>query len=72
MGKDPCKIIEKFYQRANKEIKRNEGKIFLRSLNDGQKEWLNSVIDNAESFKAVLTVLTTNLIKKNRGSQSRC
>jgi len=36
----------------------------LRSLNNSQKEWLNSIIDNAESFKAVLTVLTTSLVKK--------
>jgi DNA (cytosine-5)-methyltransferase 1 len=55
--KEPRKILEDFYQIASSDS-------FLFSLNEKQKEWLNSIIDNAESFKAVLTVLTTSLVKK--------
>jgi len=62
--KEPRKILEDFYQMASKKTEENVVDPFLFSLNDGQREWLNSIIDNAESFKAVLTVFTTSLVKK--------
>jgi len=59
--------LEDFYQIASKETEENVVDPFLFSLNDGQREWLNSIIDNAESFKAVLTVFTTSLTYRKVG-----
>lgn len=57
-------ILEKFYKIAINEIKRDDGEIFLKKLNDNQRNWLFRIISNAESFKAIVTVLTTSLVKK--------
>jgi hypothetical protein len=65
--KEPRKILEDFYQMASKKTEENVVDPFLFSLNDGQREWLNSIIDNTESFKAVLTVLTTSLTYRKVG-----
>lgn len=57
-------ILDKFYKIAIKEIKRDNGEIFLKKLNDNQRNWFFRIISNAESFKAIVTVLTTSLVKK--------
>ena len=62
-------ILEKFYKAAIKEIKRDNGEVFLRKLNNNQRNWLFRIISNAESFKAVVTVLTTSLVKKIENSK---
>lgn len=62
-------ILEKFYKAAIKEIKRDNGEIFLKKLNDNQRNWLFRIVSNAESFKAIVTVLTTSLVKKIENSK---
>lgn len=62
-------ILEKFYKAAIKEIKRDNGEIFLKELNDNQRNWLFRIVSNAESFKAIVTVLTTSLVKKIENSK---
>jgi len=57
-------ILEKFYKVAIREIEKGNGEVFLRKLNDNQRNWLFKVVSNAESFKAIVTVLTTSLVKK--------
>ncbi|MBU3999894.1 DNA methyltransferase [Patescibacteria group bacterium] len=57
-------ILEKFYKAAIKEIKKDNGEMFLKKLNDNQQNWLFRIISNAESFKAIVTVLATSLVKK--------
>src|SRR3989344_2589202 len=57
-------ILEKFYKVAIREIEKGNGEVFLRKLNDNQRNWLFKVVSNAESFKAIVTVLTTCLVKK--------
>jgi len=62
--KHPDDILECYYQLAKNEIKRDNGRSFLASLSDQQREWLNNIVEKSESFKAVLAVLTTSLVKK--------
>lgn len=62
-------ILEKFYKAAIKEIKRDNGEIFLKKLNDNQRNWLFRIVSNAESFKAIVNVLTTSLVKKIENSK---
>ena len=53
-------ILEKFYKVAIREIEKGNGEVFLRKLNDNQRNWLFKVVSNAESFKAIVTVFTTS------------
>lgn len=63
-NKHTNQILEKFYKVAIKEIKRDNGEIFLKKLNNNQRNWFFRIISNAESFKAIVTVLATSLVKK--------
>jgi DNA (cytosine-5)-methyltransferase 1 len=58
------KILGKFYRLATIEIKKDNGESFLKKLNNNQRNWLFEIVSNAESFKAIATVLTTSLVKK--------
>ncbi|MEK7397883.1 MAG: DNA methyltransferase [Candidatus Poribacteria bacterium] len=62
--KHPDEILEYCYQSAKNEVENDKGESFLLSLNDQQRDWLDIIIDKSESFKAILAVLTTSLIKK--------
>lgn len=57
-------ILNNFHNDAIREVKKNNGESVLKKLNTKQKCRLCNIISNAESFKAVVTVLTTSLIKK--------
>lgn len=63
-NKHTNQILERFYKAAIQEIKRDNGEVFLKGLNNNQQDWLFKIVSNAESFKAIVTVLTTSLIKK--------
>lgn len=56
--------LEKFYKAAIREIEKDNGEVFLRKLNNSQRNWLFKIVSNAESFRAIVTVLTTSLVKK--------
>lgn len=58
------RILEKFYKIAISEIKKDNGESFLKKLSRNQYEWLSRMVSNVESFKAIVTVLATSLIKK--------
>jgi len=58
------KILEESYKVAINEVKRDGGEIVLKKLKDNQRDWLFKIVSNAESFRAILTVLTTSLVKK--------
>lgn len=62
--KNVNQLLEKFYRAAIKEIKRDKGEMFLKKLNDNQRNWLFRIVSNVESFKAIVTVLATSLVKK--------
>jgi hypothetical protein len=57
-------ILEKIYKAAIAEVKKDNDKAFLKKLNKNQQYWLLKIISNAESFKAIVTVLATSLVKK--------
>jgi len=57
-------ILEKFYKVAIGEVKKDNGEAFLKKLNKNQQVWLFKIVSNAESFKAIVTVLATSLVKK--------
>ena len=57
-------ILEKFYKAAIGGVKRDNGEAFLKKLNKNQQGWLFKIVSNAESFKAIVTVLATSLVKK--------
>lgn len=57
-------ILEKFYKAATRETEKDNGEVFLRKLNNNQRNWLFKIVSNAESFKAIVTVLVTSLVKK--------
>lgn len=57
-------ILNNAFSEAEKEIKKDGGKKYLNKLNTNQKEWLVKVVEKAESLKAIVTTLTTCLIKK--------
>ncbi len=57
-------ILSNAFSEAEKEIKKDGGKKYLNKLNMSQKEWLVKVAEKSESLKAVVTVLTTCLVKK--------
>lgn len=62
--KDPTQILEHTYRQATEEIAKDDGKSFLNTLNNEQKEWLITIVDKCESLKAVVTTLATSLTKK--------
>jgi len=62
--KDPTQILEHTYRKATQEIRKDDGKSFLNTLNKEQREWLTKIIDKCESLKAVVTTLATSLTKK--------
>jgi DNA (cytosine-5)-methyltransferase 1 len=64
MKRDPSEILEDIFLDATKEINKDKGKSFLNSLSNQQKKWLFTIINKADSFKAILTVLVTSLTKK--------
>jgi len=60
----PDKILDHYYQSAKNEIEKDNGKSVLTLLNDQQRKWLDTIVSKSESFKAVLAVFTTSLVKK--------
>lgn len=63
--KHPDKILESCYQTAKNIIEKNKVESFLsNNISNQQKEWLDTIIKNSESFKAILAVLTTSFVKK--------
>jgi DNA (cytosine-5)-methyltransferase 1 len=62
--RNPSEILETCYDLALREIKRDEGQSFLQKLEKEQQHWLDVVVSNVESFKAIATVLATSLVKK--------
>jgi len=63
-NRDPNKILISFYKKAIKEIEKDSGKSFFRKMKDSQQKWLVTIVSKAESFRAIVTVLTTSLVKK--------
>lgn len=57
-------ILEKFYKIATEEIRKDNGKLFFKKIKVNQLNWLSNIVSNVESFKAIVTVLTTCLVKK--------
>ncbi len=64
MSKDYTSILKEAYNTATKEIKKNKGKSFIGSLNIDQRREILNVAEKSESLKAVVTALTTSLVKK--------
>ena len=64
MKREATEILKGSYEIAELEAKKDAGKIFLKKLNAHQLKNLQVIIDNAESFKAVITVLATSFTKK--------
>jgi len=62
--KDINLILEKAYKIAIQEVVKDNGELFLERLTNNQFNLLFKIISNAESFKAIVTVLTTSLVKK--------
>ncbi|MCW1311623.1 MAG: DNA methyltransferase [Candidatus Rehaiarchaeum fermentans] len=62
--KDYNSILEDCYNKALKEIEKDNGKSFIDSLETSQRKWILRVAEKSESFKAVVTALTTSLVKK--------
>ncbi len=60
----PIQILERCYFVATTEIKKDGGKAALRKLGKTPIDWLNVIIEQRESLRAVLTVLVTSLTKK--------
>jgi len=58
------KILNEAFSEAEKEIKKDGGKKYLNKLNTDQKSWIMKITEKAESLKAVVTALTTSLVKK--------
>lgn len=64
LNKNPEQILAEVYKTASVEIKKDRGKSFFKRLKPHQAKWLHIISSQAESFKAVVTVLTTSLVKK--------
>lgn len=64
MNKDYNLILEEAYNKATKEIKKDNGKSYLSKLNGKQRTWVLKLSEKSESLKAVVTALTTSLVKK--------
>jgi len=64
MKKDYTSILEDCYNKALKEVKKDKGKSFINSLETTQRKWILKVAEKSESLKAVVTALTTSLVKK--------
>ena len=62
--KDINLILEKAYKIAIQEVEKNNGELFLKRLTNNQFNLLFKIVSNVESFKAIVTVLTTSLVKK--------
>jgi len=62
--KNPVTILENAYIIASEEIKKDNGESFLLALSKKRQEWLFTVGNKVESLKAVVTALTTSLVKK--------
>lgn len=62
--KDPKDILESIYSLANKEIKKDKGQSFLKSLTKKQRKWLTIIESKFESQKAIIAVLATSFTKK--------
>ncbi len=61
---NPDQILEKYYRIAFDEFKKDNGQSFLNNLDNNQKDWLFVISSKAESFRAIITTLTTSLVKK--------
>jgi len=58
------KILNNVYRQAVEETKIDNGKPFVNTFKEKQQKWLNSIAEQSESLKAVVTALTTSLVKK--------
>lgn len=64
MSKNYTSILEGAYNKAIKEVKKDNGKSFIASLDATQRGWILKVAEKSESHKAIVTALTTSLVKK--------
>jgi len=62
--KDYVSILEDCYNKALEEVKKDKGKSFISSLDLNQRKWILKIAEKSESLKAVVTALTTSLVKK--------
>jgi len=62
--KDYNLILEDAYNKALNQIKKDDGKSYFSKLNEKQIDWLLKISEKAESLKAIVTALTTSLVKK--------
>jgi DNA (cytosine-5)-methyltransferase 1 len=61
---NPREILETRFLLATQAVKQNGGRETLAQLNSQQITWLQTIVQNRETLKAVLTVLVTCLAKK--------
>ncbi|MEM3829677.1 MAG: hypothetical protein QXP36_10750 [Conexivisphaerales archaeon] len=57
-------ILTNAFSEAKKAIEEDGGMQYLNKLNTNQREWLDKIVEKAESLKAVVSVLATSLVKK--------
>lgn len=62
--KDYIAILEEAYEDATNEIKKDKGVSFIKTLDVNQRKWILKIVEKSESLKAVVTALTTSLVKK--------
>jgi len=60
----PEEILNTALTRARSELEKDDGKDFLKNLNGEEIQWVRTIVKNAPSQKAVLSVLITSLVKK--------
>ncbi len=61
---NPRDILETNYFAATAAVKQDGGREMIAQLNQQQNAWLQTIVSNRETLKAVLTVLITCLAKK--------
>lgn len=64
LNKEPTQILENAYQSALIEIQKDKGVSFLNNIGVEQRNWVENIVNNCESQKGVVSVLTTSLTKK--------
>ncbi|WEL19762.1 restriction endonuclease, SacI family [Candidatus Nanohalococcus occultus] len=61
---NPRKRLESFHQQATQQYRQDEGQEFLENISSKYFENLKIVVENADTQKAVNTVLLTSVLKK--------